>query len=652
MKRHIGPAAFFIALAVVMTWPLARIITRGVAYPGDPYHLTWVLDWDWFATFHRPLHLFQANIFYPSRDAFAYSEHLYGMAVFLFPLRMIGISALTAHNLAVILGFAFSGLAAYLLGRTITGSAIAGIAAGIFYAYLPWRFTQLPHVHNIWAGWLPLLLVALLHCARVPGWRSAAVFGAVFLLNALSNLHYFVFGSVAVLLSVVVLVPDRKQWLRIGAAALIAGALIVPFLVPYFRVARETGMRRTWREVRAWSATARDWLNPGATNRTYRRIFDPKPDPELWLFPGAVGIALSAAGVYAARRERRTLAIALLWFAIGFVGSLGVHAFFHRFLFAHVPGFSALRVPARWANIAFVGMTMLVACGTAQIARWRRWAGVVVAAVFIVELHAAPIRWHCTSPAVPPVYRWLRTQRGPIAELPIDTDSEYQYLRFSTEHHLRMVNGISSFVPDRFFQISAKWMDPAKRDELLEDLRGTGVRLVIVHGDALPAKERAWLRRAVDDGRLTFVRRFDHGVEGDWVFTFGQKEKIPSDLDRYLRGEFTYNESTFGSIDFPRPDELLRRNTLFSGWAMSPWGIREVNFLFDNGGVRQRAKLLPEPALNKALPWYDVTTRPRFVAQFDRRPWYIGRDTDVQVEIIDGRGERTLLEGRWFWWDR
>jgi hypothetical protein len=134
LKRDLAAAAFFVVLAVAMTWPLARIIERGVAHPGDPYHLAWVLDWDYFATFHRPFHLFQANIFYPVKDALAYGEHLYGMAIVLFPLRIAGVSALTAHNLAVIIGFAFSGFAAYVLGRTITGSVSGGIAAGIFYA--------------------------------------------------------------------------------------------------------------------------------------------------------------------------------------------------------------------------------------------------------------------------------------------------------------------------------------------------------------------------------------------------------------------------------------------------------------------------------------------------------------------------------------
>ena len=80
--------------------------------------------------------------------------------------------------------------------------------------------------------------------------------------------------------------------------------------------------------------------------------------------------------------------------------------------------------------------------------------------------------------------------------------------------------------------------------------------------------------------------------------------------------------------------------------------MRKVNLLLDNGGVRLPTRLIPEPGLNMRFPWYDATPRPRFIAQFNRRPWYVRRETDVQVEIIDGRGERTLLEGRSFIWER
>src|SRR5689334_10072890 len=171
-----------------MTWPLVLHLRTAVPAPGDPFLNTWILDWDWYATFHRPLHLFQANAFHPARDSLAFSENLYGLAILLFPLRAIGMAPLTAYNIAILAGFAFCGFATYLLGVRITGSVLAGVAAGIFFAFVPYRFTQLPHVQHVWAGWLPMLVLVLLHYAEQPTWRRAALFGGAFLMNGLTNI--------------------------------------------------------------------------------------------------------------------------------------------------------------------------------------------------------------------------------------------------------------------------------------------------------------------------------------------------------------------------------------------------------------------------------------------------------------------------------
>jgi len=48
---------------------------------------------------------------------------------------------------------------------------------------------------------------------------------------------------------------------------------------------------------------------------------------------------------------------------------------------------------------------------------------------------------------------------------------------------------------------------------------------------------------------------------------------------------------------------------------------------------------------------YDATVRPRFVAIFPHRPPGVRERTDIQPEIIDGRGKRTLLEDRWITWE-
>ncbi|HEV7919652.1 MAG TPA: hypothetical protein VGR02_02560 [Thermoanaerobaculia bacterium] len=663
MRKHLGAAALFLLLAVAMTWPLARCLDRCVAYPGDPYINTWILDWDWYAAFHQPLSLFQANAFYPARYSLAFSENLFGIALLAFPFRAAGFAPLTTYNLMMLAGFAFAGFAAYLLGWQVTRSWVAGVAAGICYAYVPFRFTHLSHLQHIWSGWLPLLIVALLHYARRPSWPRAALFGAVFLMNGLTNIHWLLFGSMAIALTMPIVV---RRWLPLLASLLVAGALLLPFLLPYWQMARLYGAQRNWQEAKGWSAQPRDWLNPGVGNRLYRNRVDAKVDPERWLFPGVLSLVLCAvallergAGSPAGPDRLRagpTFTVAAVWILLGFIGSLGLHTVFHRFLFTYVPGFRAIRVPARWAAIAYVGIAILVAVAVAAIARRQRWVAAVVPLLFILELRAAPIRWYPAAPRDPQVYMYLRDhQTGPIAEVPIDEGgSDYGYLLRATRHHQPIVNGVSGFVPPELIKLSTMWSASPIGDDFVDELQRIGVRTLVVHADLLGGRDkvvRDWLRRELDRGRIGFVRRFTNGIQGDWLFTIGGGLVRPAELETFLSGGFTYSDATFGVLDFPRAGERLpREGAQFSGWALSPHGIREVNLLFDNGGVRLPTRLIEDEGLKGGFPWYPNVPRPRFVAPFRHRPRNIRSETDVQVEIVDGRGERTLLEGSWIDW--
>src|SRR5207253_2042592 len=162
----------------------------------------------------------------------------------------------------------FSGFGAYVLGRKLTRSAMAGIAAGIFYAYVPFRFTQLAHIQHVWGGWLPLLLAALLHYVEAPSRKRAALFGFVFLMNGLTNIHWLLFGGFAIACTVVMLVATGvRRWLPLVAATAIAMLLLVPFLWPYQRAAREYGMVRQWSDVATYSARPAHWLVSSNLNR-------------------------------------------------------------------------------------------------------------------------------------------------------------------------------------------------------------------------------------------------------------------------------------------------------------------------------------------------------------------------------------------------
>jgi len=611
-RQHAAAAAVFAALSIAFTWPLTPNLGRAVADPGDPFINVWILDWDWWATLHQPLRLFHANAFHPAQYSLAFSENLYGLAVLLFPLRMFGVTPIAAYNVAMLAGFAFCGFAAYLLGRHLTGSFAAGLAAGTFYAFVPFRFVHLSHLQHTWGGWLPLLLLTLLLYAKVPTPRRAALFAAVFVMNGLTNIHYLLFGAFAIAVTAALVVP-RKDWRNLAIATGAAVLVLLPFLYPYVAVSKLYGIRpveETWR----FSAFLSDWVSsPG--------------EPERQLFPGVLAFVFVAAGLFV--KERAKAGLALLWIVIGVLGSLGLHFVFHEFLYGAVPGFRAIRVPARWAVIAYIGAAVLIALVTAAIARRNKWLALLVPVAFAIELYPGPIRWWMTNAETPPVYAWLAKEgRSPIAELPIDTPaSEYVYLLRATAHHRPMINGVSGFAPKTKHELAAKWNAPS--DDFVDALKAAGVELIVVHTEMLGPRNvetKAWLQRELDRGRISFVRRF----ERDWVFALR-----PGPKGSLATWDVHGLQATAGGIDYP-PGVTMGKEGYFSGWAKSPHGIRKVEIVLENGRVRYEANL-KEPD--------------RFELVIPSRPANVRRETDFQVEITDGRGGLTRLEPRWFTWN-
>ena len=610
-RQHAGAAVVFVVVTIVFTWPLALHVDRAVSDPGDPFINTWILDWDWWATLHQPLRLFHANAFHPARYTLAFSENLYGLAVLLFPLRMFGAGPLTAYNVAFLAGFAFCGFAAYLVGYRLTHSWLAGIAAGLFYAFVPWRFVHLAHLQHVFGGWLPLLLLTLLLYAEKPTAKRAALFAAAFAMNGLTNIHYLLFGAFASAVTAPLVVP-RRDWKNLGIATAAAVAVLAPFLYPYAAVAKLYGarsMHETWN----FSAYLVDWIRDPA-------------EPERRLFPGFVALVCVAIALFV--KERAKVALGFLWVAIGVLGSLGMHFELHRFLNGAVPGFRAIRVPSRWAVIAYVGAAVLIALVTAALARRHRLAGLVVPVALLVELYPGHIRYWMPNAEPPPVYEWLAKEgRGPIIELPLDTpQSEYVYLLRATAHHRPMVNGISGFAPKERLELADKWR--AFSDDFVDELRKIGVERIVVHTEMLGtrnAETREWLQRELDRGNISFVRRF----ERDWVFSTRPGPRVS--LETW---DVHGLQATTGGVNYPQ-GRYARGEGYFSGWARSPHGVRQVELVFDNGRVRHRAELRGE----------------QFLLRIPRRPDNIHPETDFQVEITDGRGEVTRLEPRWLRWE-
>ncbi len=330
--RELLVFAGFCLLTALMTWPWVLHMRDAVADPGDPYMIAWTLWWDYHQTFTDPLHLFDANVFYPYRYTLAFSENDYGIALVFFPLFALGFKTLTVHSIATFLGFVFSGYGAFRLTRTLTGSTGAAWVAGVVFAFVPYRFQLLSHLHYLWAGWIPLLIEALVLFAAERSRKRAAWLGVAFFMNALSCVSWFVMALLPLAATAALLLArrpelrrEREFWVR-GAVALgAAGVALLPFLVPYLWVSSMYGLKWQHGEFERHSPSLIHWLAAERRTKLWERL-GAHIGPHK-LFPGMLAPLLAVAAFRFRRLARgegeETRARRLLYAALEAAAVLG-----------------------------------------------------------------------------------------------------------------------------------------------------------------------------------------------------------------------------------------------------------------------------------------------------------------------------------------
>jgi hypothetical protein len=763
--RHAAVFAFFIILAIILTWPLAARLDTTVSDLGDPLLVTWILDWTSHALLHQPLSLFNAPMYYPAPLTLAYSEHLTGIALLLLPFHIAGVEPLALYNLAMLLGFALSGYGAYVLARQFTPSVAASLIAGIFFAFVSFKFDHLAHLQNISSGWLPLILAAMIAYWREPSRRNAGWLAAAFVMNGLTNVYYLLFVSAAIAMTVLFLLTaaprrDRRFWLRALGALAIAGVVLLPFLVPYRIVSKMYNLKRDVGEVfttgwRAWLVT---------TNRSflYGRLTSEWQTTENQLFPGLVALFLAGAAVLLTPRRRDgagpaggdagapllraldvlVLGIAVLallslmtprfaitafgrplvavrgpdipfmlllvltlvrlsirmpmtmggadgstlrdvlarsrfpveawmaavWFLVGFLGSFGFRSFFFAFLFRRISVFQSIRAAPRFAVIAYAGLAVFVAIGAAAIVSRRRWTAPLLLGLIILDVWPT-VQWEHALSQNTPLVRWLAKEKiSPIVEVPVEPWLTFRYLLAQTIHRQPMMNGTSGFEPPTHRDLKVAW-EKREFDQMLGIIEQNGARLFIVHAHWLPPEVqqplRDFLRNSVAAGRLRFMQRFDHGVEGDFVFAVARNypqaappPQLPDPqglmpaqmLERFFRNETTHTNTTFGILEQPTWDAIAKGPLTVTGWTLSPHGTRHVWILLDDGRHRFEATRLPRADVQARYGWY-YDKAPGFTITLPSRPPRVPRKTDIQIEIEDGVGRKTRLDDVLFTWE-
>ncbi len=170
-----------VALAVLTSWPLVLHMSTHIAPDlGDPVRTAWEIAWVGHAMLHDPAHLFDSNAFYPHPLSLAFSDSLLGYG----PAAFFGsgtVAALVRYNLLFLWAWSLCFVGAYLLARELGLRWYAAAAAGVAFAYAPYRVTEAGHLHVISSGGFVLALFLLLRGYRrgsrglvLAGWLVSA----------------------------------------------------------------------------------------------------------------------------------------------------------------------------------------------------------------------------------------------------------------------------------------------------------------------------------------------------------------------------------------------------------------------------------------------------------------------------------------------
>ena len=520
MRRHALALAAYVWLTALATFPVWQHMADSVPSDvGDPVLNTYILAWDTHALTHDPLHLFDANIFYPLPNTLTYSENLVGDVLLALPLTLLSAEPLVGYNFVFLSSFVLAGFGMYLFVLRLTRQPAAAFAAGVAFAFAPYRLAAFGHVQLLSLQWLPFIAATLLRISdfkiqnsdlksephgidRILRLRSLLSLCIFLWLQVASSLHGALFALLIVLVFAVVQVgralPDltqrtqrslrtnplrawrtlRDAFVCVGhahalrevfIAALLLAVALAPLALPYFAVVDELRSSRPLAVAEALTARPSDFMAAAPFNRLFGPLTAPlrlRPGfgEEQTLFMGVLVPLLALAGLW--RRD---------WVS-WWLGGLALAALVlstNAALTQAIPLAGLMRVPARWGAVLAFALAGL--CGVAISEFTKRTGGwssihlsalysLIILAIFVEGLSAPlPLTQVGSLRAQTEVYQFLAQQpdRAAVIELPLYAAPEPEFpeakrMYASALHWHPLVNGYSGFTPARQAPLSAR----------------------------------------------------------------------------------------------------------------------------------------------------------------------------------------------------
>lgn len=491
MKEKIIVAAVYVLLTILVTWPLIPA-NNLIIDPVDGLLNTWMLNWIAHlltSGFSGLANFYNANIFYPYQNTFAFSDLQLPLGIIAIPFILISGEPLWVNNGVLLTNLFLTAFATYLLVRHLTNKTPVSFLAGVISGFSAIHLNYLAHQQSlsVWATVLATL------CLLQKRQFSFIFFFAVAVLITPLNL-YFLF-----LIAGVYIFFNKEKFFPVVRLVLMATLIVTPFLLPFWVVSKTFNYRRPLTDAIHFSLQFPDLVNVSVYSRLSSIV------PQQSGTPAYLGGVFLAMVLLALRKFKASI---WWWLAgLSFILSLGpaLHIFRntvhvgpipviplpYAILYYLLPGFAGFRTPSRWIILTAFALTVAVGVYFAKKINWK-WA-IILSFLVLAEVNF-PFKYH-KVPKVsefPPEQIWLKENLvgAPIIQFPIygwwdnpgvETETLREY--YSTIHYHPMFNGYSGFSPKEW-EDRVKWLQknfPSR--ETITYLKETGIKLILTPAD-------------------------------------------------------------------------------------------------------------------------------------------------------------------------
>jgi hypothetical protein len=298
IAQHAAVLGGAFLLLAVFTWPLIRDPGHLLPYHKDPMMYGWTMVSNTHRLLSVPLRVFHGNTFYPHGNVVAHTDLVLTPTLFpAGPVYLLTGNPVLQYNLTLLLWWALSGWAMYVLTFALLRSHVGAAIAAVAFAVCPFRTDFYLEFQMQLAFPIPLALLGLLRFLETQRTRYLVATLALVWVEALASMYYaIILGLCLAVLALLHLVSRPRAWswslARDGALGLAAlGLALAPFIIPYAQNRSELGMERALDQGDHHSADILTYFETGETKLYH---FSPSGHiAETSLFMGFVALALA-----------------------------------------------------------------------------------------------------------------------------------------------------------------------------------------------------------------------------------------------------------------------------------------------------------------------------------------------------------------------